>query len=70
MTMKDYRVKEIISKNKSRFYVQFSNWLGWSNFNQRMDGDFHVFDTLVKAQDCIKGIRDTKVTDVKYHYLP
>lgn len=64
-----YRIKEVISNNKTRFYVQrYNMWFGWGNFHHRMDGDYNVFDTLIKAQDCIKEIIDRKTTDIKYHY--
>jgi len=34
----------------------------------RMDGVYNVYDTLIKAQDCIKEMRDKETTDIKYHY--
>lgn len=67
--MKDYRIKEVINRNKSRFYVQKYDWFfGWSNFHNKMDGDYNVFDTLVQGQNCIKHMRDGVKTDIKYHY--
>jgi replicative superfamily II helicase len=66
--MKDYRIKEVINKNESRFYVQFYWVYKWHDFKHRMDGVYNVYDTLIKAQDCIKEMRDKETTDIKYHY--
>ena len=67
--MKDYRVKEVVSKSCIYFQIQRYSWFsGWYDASHRIDDCDYVHSTLEKAQSHIQEIRDRETTEVKYHY--
>lgn len=67
--MKDYRVKETISKNGSKFQIQvYSFPFGWRNAGHRMEEHEFIHDTLDGANRHIQEIRNRIITETKYHY--
>ena len=66
--MKDYRVKEEVTKGGSRFIVQkFYPVLGYLDMSSRRPGVVYCFSSLFDAKKKIRSMRNGQVLEEKYH---